>query len=47
MPVLSLIELLAIRLGCQRTPAKSLVMSKWPAIEDVLGSRPWLELSGN
>ncbi len=41
MPVL--MKLLAIRLGYQKTTAKSLVMSlsKWPAIEDVFGSRPW------
>jgi xanthosine utilization system XapX-like protein len=37
MPVLSLIGLLAIRLGCQRTPAKSLVMSKRPATKKLAG----------
>ncbi|MDD5385034.1 MAG: tRNA lysidine(34) synthetase TilS [Gallionella sp.] len=34
MPVLSLMEPLAIRLSCQETPAESLVMSKRPLLAD-------------
>lgn len=49
MPALGLMEPLAIRLGCQETPAKSLVMSKRPLLaqrEDSTGLlRPMLHCS--